>query len=228
MKQYELEQKIKEYLKKDGRSQASIARKLECAPDTFNKWVLGVNRMPDTVIVAFCALLRLDDNQRNELLHFAGYASFANHQRATIPEARVAPGLVFATKIAANGLALNAGTEFPANISDLYAVYLPGMTPPGTEVNVPDPIANAYYAYLKVRGDATMASIGWRWYYEGEVVNEYQTTTKPGNTIWLQRYGYGKGGIFNGEPFCPGAYKIVILLGGNPALSSDLTITAGV
>lgn len=74
MDHYEFEQKIKAYIKKDGRSQAAVARMLGHSRDTFNKWVCFVNRMPDTIIYDFCKLLRLNESQRIELLALAGYA----------------------------------------------------------------------------------------------------------------------------------------------------------
>ncbi len=83
---------------------------------------------------------------------------------------------------------------------------------------------DAYYAFLKVRPNTALSTFGWRWIMNGETVNEYITTVGPNIGVWLQRYDYRGEGIFNGDPLGPGSYTIVILLGGNPALSAELTI----
>lgn len=59
MDRYAFEEKVKRYIEQDGRSQAAVARKLGYAVDTFNRWVRGTNRMPDSAILAFCQLLNL-------------------------------------------------------------------------------------------------------------------------------------------------------------------------
>lgn len=132
-------------------------------------------------------------------------------------------GLVFASKIEPNGKALDADTTFPANISNLYAVFRSNMTPPGTEIDAENIIEGAHYAYLKVADKVLMNKIGWRWYFNGEKVHEWQTPTKPGTRVWLQYYDQSEGGIFGGK-FSPGKYTFVILFDGNPAMSSDLII----
>jgi hypothetical protein len=73
MSPYEFEQKIKEYIEHSGRSQASTARMLGVPPDTFNKWVRGVNQMPVDMLHKFGELVKLDENQRHELFKLAGY-----------------------------------------------------------------------------------------------------------------------------------------------------------
>lgn len=132
-------------------------------------------------------------------------------------------GFVFATQIMANGQAIDPGTTFPANVKDLYAVFRPDVVPPGLKVNADNPASGAHYAYLKVKEGSTISSFGWRWYFKGEVINEYQTEVGPGSEIWLQRFDYSEEGIFH-DQLGPGTYTIVVLLGGNPALSSELTI----
>jgi hypothetical protein len=132
--------------------------------------------------------------------------------------------LVFATKVSTNGQAVDPGTTFPSHIRDLYAVFRADMAPPGMEVNVDDSTTGAYYAYLKVKDDSPVSSFGWRWYHKRRVVNEYETEVQPGDEIWLQRYDYSGDGIFGGD-LGPGTYTIVILLGGDPAMSAELTIT---
>lgn len=73
MNPYEFEQKIKRYIKDSGRSQAATARKLGTSPDTFNKWVRGVNQMPIDIFHRFCELLQLAEDQHDELFVLAGH-----------------------------------------------------------------------------------------------------------------------------------------------------------
>lgn len=225
MNRYELEQRIKRYIKQDGRSQAATARKLGYAPDTFNKWIRGVNRVPDRVIVELSELLGLAVDQQVDLLQLAGY---------TVPNAKPPAGgsmkdasIVFATQIAPDGRALDPGLLFPAAISDLYAVFRPEQVPPGTRANVHNPDPSAYYAYLKVREDSVLSRLGWRWYFRGELINDFEMEVGPGSEVWLQRFEYETDGIFCNANYGPGNYRIVLLLGGNPALSSTVTIVAG-
>jgi len=223
MNRYLLEEQLKAYIKHDGRSQAAVARKLGYSPDTFNKWIKGVNRMPDSVIADLCTLLTLSSTQQVELLTLAGYR---------VPDALPDPspqepmaGIVFATQITPDGRALDPGTQFAATIADLYTVFRPDSTIPGTTVSVDAQSPEAYYAYLRITDSPTISTLGWRWYYNGNVVNEFEMDVKPGNMVWLQCFSYERGGIFCNEPFGIGEYRIVILLGGNPALSSRLLIT---
>lgn len=229
MKPLILEEKLKHHMRADGRSQAAVARKLGYPPDTFNKWVRGVNRMPDGVIADFCTLLLLSPADQAELLTLAGYivpAAFSPSPNAQQPAANNAPmaGLVFATKITPEGRALNPGTIFAPNIADLYAVFRPDSTIPGTVVNVDAPDPTAHYAYLRISDGPTISRLGWRWYYNGDVVNEFEMKVQPGNIVWLQCFSYENEGIFCAPPFGLGEYRIVILLGGNPALSSRIEI----
>jgi hypothetical protein len=91
-------------------------------------------------------------------------------------------------------------------------------------VDVDDPVEGAYYAYLKVEQGSTLAAFGWRWIYEGAAVVDFLTDVEPGTGVWLQRFDYGGSGMFSGNPLGPGTYTVVILLGGNPALSGEFTI----
>jgi len=227
MKPLILEEKLKQHLRADGRSQAAVARKLGYPPDTFNKWVRGVNRIPDQVIADFCTLLMLSPTDQAELLGLAGYiVPAALSPSALAPPATIIPmaGLVFATKITPEGRALNPGTTFAPNIADLYAVFRPDSTIPGTVVNVDEPDPTAHYAYLRISDSPTISRLGWRWYYNGDVVNEFEMNVQPGNIVWLQCFSYENEGIFCAPPFGLGDYRIVILLGGNPALSSRIEI----
>lgn len=138
-----------------------------------------------------------------------------------------AAGLLFATRIAAHGQAIDPGTTFPTNITNLYAVFPKGGPPPGMLIDAENQQEGAYYAFLKVKPDTELSTFGWRWIMNGEIVNEYITTVGPNIGVWLQRYDYRGEGIFNGDPLSPGGYTIVILFGGNSALSAELTILPG-
>jgi hypothetical protein len=133
--------------------------------------------------------------------------------------------LLFASQISANGRAVDPGTQFPASITNLYAVFPAGMAPPGTRISVEDAQAGSYYAFLRVEPGGTLSRLGWRWIYRGKTVNEYEMEVKAGNDIWLG-YAGGEGGIFTIAPFGPGKYTIQITLGGNTYLSGELTIAA--
>ncbi|WP_028873128.1 toll/interleukin-1 receptor domain-containing protein [Psychroserpens burtonensis] len=134
------------------------------------------------------------------------------------------PGLVFASKIEANGQAIDSGTTFSQNINNLYAVFRSNMTPPGMLVNADSISDGKYYAYLKLTEMSSLSEFGWQWYRksDGEKIVEYNPPTKDKKNFWLQRYGTIGKSVFS--EFGPGTYTIVILLDGNPALSSDLTI----
>lgn len=73
MDRYAFEQVLKAHLKTVGWSQAAVARRLGYAPDTFNKWVRGINRMPSEAIAAFSQLLGLTPSDMTQLLTLAGY-----------------------------------------------------------------------------------------------------------------------------------------------------------
>jgi hypothetical protein len=67
------EEAMKAYIAQSGRSQAKTARMLGVEPDTFNKWVREVNRMPIDILHRFCELVGLNENQRAELFRLAGH-----------------------------------------------------------------------------------------------------------------------------------------------------------
>ncbi|MEZ4733148.1 MAG: SUMF1/EgtB/PvdO family nonheme iron enzyme [Caldilineaceae bacterium] len=73
MDRYAFEQAIKAHLQTADRSQAAIARRLGYSADTFNKWVRGVNRMPDDAIARFGQLLELSAGEITRLFTLAGY-----------------------------------------------------------------------------------------------------------------------------------------------------------
>ncbi len=72
---YAFEQAMKAHIKGAGYSQAAVARKLHYTPEQFNKWIRGVNRIPDVAIQEFSDLLGLTDAQRTELFTLAGYVA---------------------------------------------------------------------------------------------------------------------------------------------------------
>jgi hypothetical protein len=134
------------------------------------------------------------------------------------------PRLLFASSITTNGLALNPNTEFKSGINELYAVFPTGMTPPGTVVSEETPEEGGYYAFLKIEENSSLSRIGWRWIYDGAIVNEHEIDVVAGDDIWLAFYNYQEGGIFGAAPLPYGKYTIIITLGGNPSMSADLII----
>lgn len=81
MKQLDFEIAIKAHLKQAGLSQAMAARKLGYSPDQFNKWVRGVNRIPDVAIQELSDLLDLSEEERIELFTLAGYVAIRGPQK---------------------------------------------------------------------------------------------------------------------------------------------------
>jgi hypothetical protein len=75
MDKYAFEEAIKAYLNRADLSQAAAARKLHYTPEQFNKWVRGVNRIPDVAIQEISDLLDLNDEERAELFALAGYVA---------------------------------------------------------------------------------------------------------------------------------------------------------
>ncbi|MEZ4714026.1 MAG: SUMF1/EgtB/PvdO family nonheme iron enzyme [Caldilineaceae bacterium] len=85
------EQTLKAHLRSANLSQARAARRLGYAPDTFNKWVRGVNRMPDDVINQLGKLLKLSPAQTVALLRLAGYTIPLTHGVDSAPTDQPAP-----------------------------------------------------------------------------------------------------------------------------------------
>jgi len=142
----------------------------------------------------------------------------------TPPTATDAPatGLMFASKIAPDGEALDPGTTFPASITDLYVAFPANAMPPGLAPFDESAKAGAHYAYFRSTGSPALNAFGWRWLKDGQQIVEFTSDPKQ-SPFWLQRFDYNGKGVF-GE-WGPGNYTIVILLNGTPALSGDLTIT---
>jgi hypothetical protein len=134
------------------------------------------------------------------------------------------PGLLFASQIDPDGKAIDPGNTFQASVTEIYAVFPGGKAPPGTAIGVDNPEEGAYYAFLKIDDSSDLASIGWRWVYQGSTVNEYETEPVGGAVVWLSTYSYVEGGIFNGDPLGPGKYTVIVTLAGNPFLSAELAI----
>lgn len=134
------------------------------------------------------------------------------------------PPLLFASKVAPNGQAIDPGATFKGGITDLYAVFPVGMAPPGTVIGEEDPDDGAYYAFLRADPDRPITRIGWRWIYAGKVVNEYEMEVEPGSDFWLSSFNYEPGGLFGNQQFPYGKYTVVILLGGNPSVSGELVV----
>jgi hypothetical protein len=155
-------------------------------------------------------------------------AAFTSTPEPTATEQPPSPtppaGLLFASKIAANGLALDPGSEFQTGITDLYAVFPAGMTLPGTFISADNPQVGSYYAFMRVKPDSDISQIGWRWLYQGAVVNEYEMDVAPGNDFWLSYANPQNGGIFGTAPFGVGKYTIAITMGGSPIISGELVI----
>ena len=86
-KQYAFEQAIKAYLKRAGLSQAAVARKLHYTPAQLNKWIKGVNRIPDTVVLELANLLDLTEEERTELFTLAGYVAVNVLNKTNTPNA---------------------------------------------------------------------------------------------------------------------------------------------
>jgi hypothetical protein len=132
-------------------------------------------------------------------------------------------GIAFASTISPDGVALNPSTTFPAKTRSLYVVFRPGRTPPGLQVSHPAPTIEHYYAYLEAAGSRVPSSVGWRWYYKDELVNEYETELGE-NYLWLMVYSQGENGLFEGILGEAGLYDVYITLAGNPSLHSQLLI----
>jgi hypothetical protein len=94
-------------------------------------------------------------------------------------------GLIFATKVEANGQAIDPKNTFPQDITDLYAVFRTNRAPSGMKVNVENPKEGAYYAYLQINDKASLYYFGWRWRKNGKVVNKYDMKVRAGKNVWL-------------------------------------------
>jgi len=66
-------QEVEMCLAREERSQAFLARRLGHLPETFNKWLVGENRIPYEVVGQICKFFELDSQQQVLLFDLAGY-----------------------------------------------------------------------------------------------------------------------------------------------------------
>jgi hypothetical protein len=130
-------------------------------------------------------------------------------------------GFLFATQITPDGVALDPGRTFAPDVKQIYAVFQPNRTPRGLQVSHSAPQANHYYAYLEPVDERAPVTIGWRWFFQGDLVNEYETTTDAGY-LWLSVFSQGTNGLFEGALGPAGVYDVSITLAGNPVLHTEL------
>lgn len=140
---------------------------------------------------------------------------------AASPTARHSVPMLFASKIAADGEALDPADTFSTTVTDLYVVFPESAMPPGFAPNSENPRAGAYYAHFKRDGAMPVNTFGWRWLKGGEQLFEFfaDPATPP---FFLKRYDYNGKGIF-GE-WGAGNYTVVILVNGAPMYSGHLHI----
>jgi len=130
-------------------------------------------------------------------------------------------GFAFASQITPDGVAIDPGLAFSADVKQIYAVFQVGRTPPGLHVKHDNPTNTDYYAYLAPSGEEAPASVGWRWLQGGALVNEYETAT-DGGYFWLSVYNQDGEGLFEGGLGAPGVYDIFITLADNPIMNAQL------
>ena len=73
MKSLAFKEKVTEYLEKENRSEAYLARALRCSPNQFNRWMNGLNRIPYSVVNQICNFFKLEKLQQIELFELADY-----------------------------------------------------------------------------------------------------------------------------------------------------------
>jgi hypothetical protein len=132
-------------------------------------------------------------------------------------------GIAFASRISPDGIALDPGLRFSPDTKTIYVVFRPGRTPPGLQVSHPAPTAEHYYAYLEAAERLTPRSVGWQWYYQDQLVNEYETEMGAGY-VWLMVQSRSSSGLFEGILGEVGVYDVYITIAGNPGLHSQLHI----
>lgn len=141
-----------------------------------------------------------------------------------------ASGVAFASEISADGRAVDPGIEFSAGVNNVYAVFQADRLPPGIEVDVDDPEAGSYYAFLRPSASSSLSTFGWRWSYRGREVVEYEPDV-TGGTFWLQRQDQSAAGIFGGDiaitGMGPGEYLVEFTASGNALFNESFTVAAG-
>lgn len=136
-------------------------------------------------------------------------------------------GVAFASQIESNGRAVDPGIEFPSDVNHLYAVFQSDKLPRGLALDVDEPQDGSYYAFLRPSGDSSVPFFGWRWYYQGQPVVEYEADTS-GGLFWLERLDRADTGIFGGDVAItgmgPGQYLVEFTASGNTMFSESFTI----
>lgn len=140
-----------------------------------------------------------------------------------------ASGVAFASEVSADGRAVDPGIEFSADVNNVYAVFQADNLPPGLEVDVDEPEAGAYYAFLRPSASSSLSTFGWRWSYRGRRVVEYEPNV-TGGTFWLQRQDQSAAGIFGGDiaitGMGAGQYLVEFTASGNALFNESFTVAA--
>lgn len=141
---------------------------------------------------------------------------------AALPTTRPIAPMLFASKIAADGEAIDPSDTFSTSITDLYVVFPESAMPAGLAPNSEKPVAGAYYAHFKRNGVTPINTFGWRWLKDGRQLFEFfaEPAMPP---FFLKRFDYNGKGIF-GE-WGAGDYIVVLLMNGAPMYSGQLHIT---
>lgn len=69
----EFENRLKDFIKRSGRSQAKTAKMLGYHPSTLSKWLQGINQIPFDALQNLCELVEVSETERNDLFRLAGY-----------------------------------------------------------------------------------------------------------------------------------------------------------
>ena len=133
-------------------------------------------------------------------------------------------GFLFASQITPDGIALDPGLSFPPETNTIYAVFRPDRTPPGIQVSHRAASAQNYYAFLETSGEKAPPSIGWQWFYQDKLVNEYETEIGSGY-FWLSVHALNNQGLFEGVLGEAGVYQVLITVAQNPVLQSKIQVT---
>ena len=147
----------------------------------------------------------------------------------TTRETITVSGVAFASQIEADGRAVDPGVEFIPGVNRLYAVFKADKLPRGLEVNVDQPEEHSYYAFLRPSSDSPLASFGWRWFYQGQLVVEFEPDIRRG-LFWLERSDQAEAAIFGGDIAVTGMgsgdYVVEFTTGGNTLFSESFTIAS--
>ncbi|HMQ52465.1 MAG TPA: helix-turn-helix transcriptional regulator [Anaerolineae bacterium] len=107
-RQRKFEETLKGHIKRAGLTQAAVARKLGYRTDTLNKWIKGLNRIPDAELQKITEFLLLSGEEQQELFHLAGYIAvsslLADQTRAKDGPAEMKRGSLTSAKNPSNRL----------------------------------------------------------------------------------------------------------------------------